>query len=67
VPGDISPSLADIAVGTFVGAQGHQRADGSLDATVVQAAPKAGKWFGDGRIGPTGPKASPSASGGATG
>ena len=64
VPGDTSPSLADLAVGTVIGAQGHQRADGSLDATVVQAAPKAGKWFGDGRKGPL---ASPAASGGARG
>ena len=66
VPGDTSPSLADIAVGTVIGAQGRQRADGSLDATVVQAAPKSGRSFGDGRNGPK-PKASPAASGGATG
>ena len=63
VPGATSPSLTDIAVGTVIGAQGRQRADGSLDATIVQAAPKAGKWFGDGRNGPKGPKASPSPSG----
>jgi hypothetical protein len=64
VPGDTSPSLADIAVGTMIGAQGRQRADGSLDATVVQVAPRASKWFG---AGPKGPKPSPAASGGATG
>ncbi|MDQ6794705.1 MAG: DUF5666 domain-containing protein [Chloroflexota bacterium] len=62
IPGDTSPSLADIAVGAVIGAQGHQRADGSLDATVVQAAPRAGRWFGDGPNSPKGPKTSPSPS-----
>jgi hypothetical protein len=62
IPGDTSPSLADIAVGAVIGAQGRQRADGSLDATVVQAAPRAGRWFGVGPDGPKGPKASPSPS-----
>ncbi|MFL5680345.1 MAG: DUF5666 domain-containing protein [Chloroflexota bacterium] len=47
VPGDTSPSLSDIAVGSVVGAAGKQRSDGSLDATVVQAAPKGvSRWFG---------------------
>jgi hypothetical protein len=64
VPGDTSPGLADIAVGSVIGAQGRQRADGSIDARVVQVGPQAGKWFGDGR---NGPKASPAASDGATG
>ena len=58
IRGDSTPSLSDIGVGTIVGAQGRQRADGSLDATIVQAGPKAGKWFGGGKA-PKAPKASP--------
>src|SRR5215210_408450 len=47
IPGDTSPSLSDIAIGSVVGAAGKQRADGSLDATVIQVAPKGvGRWFG---------------------
>jgi len=35
VPGAATPSLADIAVGMFVAAEGTLRSDGSLSATVV--------------------------------
>lgn len=64
VPGDTSPSLSDITVGSVIGAAGTQRADGSLDASVVQTAPnKVGRWFGGDRkfLNPNGaaPKGSP--------
>lgn len=46
VRGDTSPSLSDITVGSAIGAAGTLRADGSLDASVVQIAPnKVGRWF----------------------
>ncbi len=52
VPGDTSPSLSDITVGSLIGAAGTQRADGSLDASVVQTAPdRFGRRFrGDGTV-----------------
>jgi Domain of unknown function (DUF5666) len=64
VAGKKNAALADIAVGAIIGAQGEKRADGSLDATRVAAAPKPGKWFG-GR-GNQQPKAGPNASPGST-
>jgi len=64
VAGKATAGLADIAVGDIVGAQGEQRADGSLDATTVRAAPMPGRWFGGPRVGnpkikPNGPNATP--------
>jgi hypothetical protein len=64
VAGKKTASLADIAVGDVIGAQGEKRADGSLDATSVRAAAKPGKWFGGrgDRLNPkTGPNATPNA------
>jgi Domain of unknown function (DUF5666) len=63
VPGKDNATLGDIEVGAIVGAQGQKRADGSIDATTVRAAPKPGRWFG-GRNGQdgkprTGPNATP--------
>jgi hypothetical protein len=46
VAGKANATLSDIAVGAIIGAAGQQRADGSIDATTVRAAPKAGRWFG---------------------
>jgi hypothetical protein len=46
VAGKANATLADIAVGAIVGAQGQQRADGSIDATTIRAAPAPGRWFG---------------------
>ena len=68
VAGKKNAALADIAVGAIIGAQGEKRADGSLDATRVAAAPKPGKWFGGrGNQQPkAGPNAAPSASPGST-
>jgi Domain of unknown function (DUF5666) len=68
VVGKANASLADVAVGDIIGAQGQQRADGSLDATAVRAARTPGRWFG-GRDGarrnakpnPNGPNATPNA------
>ena len=60
VAGKANAGLGDIAVGDVVGAQGEKRADGSLDATTVRAAPKPGRWFG-GRGGNQNPKAGPNA------
>jgi Domain of unknown function (DUF5666) len=68
VRGKDAAGLSDIAVGSVVGAAGKQRADGSLDATVVQAAPKGvGRWFNgkmpkDGSKDRQGPAASPDGS-----
>ena len=63
VRGDTSPSLSDVTVGSVIGAAGTQRADGSLDARVVQTVPKAGRWFGGDRKFPnpngTAPSGSP--------
>lgn len=69
VAGKDNASLADIAVGAIIGAEGRQRADGSLDATVVGAAPKLGRMFGrlDGLIRPKdGPRDAPNATPNAT-
>jgi uncharacterized protein DUF5666 len=65
VAGKANATLADIAVGAIIGAAGQQRADGSIDAATVRAAPKAGRWFG-GRDGAgakpkKAPKATPNA------
>jgi hypothetical protein len=35
LPGETSPSLADIAVGAFIAVEGTQRPDGSIDASIV--------------------------------
>jgi Domain of unknown function (DUF5666) len=59
VAGKANAGLGDVAVGDIVAAQGQKRADGSLDATTVRAAPKPGRWFG-GRD-RVNPKASPNA------
>jgi hypothetical protein len=65
VAGKANATLADIAVGAIIGAQGQQRADGSIDATTVRAAPAPGRWFGGrDRVGgkpKTGPNATPNA------
>jgi uncharacterized protein DUF5666 len=60
VAGKANATLGDVAVGEIIGAQGEQRADGSLDATTVRAAGKPGRWFGD-RGGNLNPKAAPNA------
>jgi hypothetical protein len=65
VAGKANATLADIAVGAIVGAQGQQRADGSIDATTVRAAPAPGRWFG-GRDGAGKPKNAPNATPNAT-
>jgi Domain of unknown function (DUF5666) len=64
VAGKGNAGLGDIAVGDIVAAQGQKRADGSLDAATVRAAPKPGKWFGG--PGNRNPKIAPSASPGST-
>jgi hypothetical protein len=67
VGGKATAGLGDIAVGDIVGAQGQQRADGSLDARTVRAAPKPGRWFGgrgdhlNPKTTPSGPNATPNA------
>jgi hypothetical protein len=48
VRGVASPTLADVAVGYRIQAQGALNADGSLTATVVQAAPNDQPGFGGG-------------------
>jgi hypothetical protein len=60
VGGKANATFGDIAIGAIIGAQGEQRADGSLDATVVRAAGKPDRWFG-GRGGNLNPKAAPNA------
>ena len=66
LPGKATASLSDIAIGAIIGAEGRQRADGSLDATVVAAGPRVGKLFG-GRDGRSGlPKGAPNATPNAT-
>jgi uncharacterized protein DUF5666 len=52
--GKAKATLSDIAIGAIIGAAGSQRADGSIDATTVRAAPAPGRWFG-GKAG-AGPK-----------
>ncbi len=51
VRGVTSPTLADVAVGDRIAAQGTQNADGSLNATRVQAAPNDQPGFGGGGFG----------------
>ncbi len=74
VRGVASPSLADIAVGSRIAAQGTFNADGSLNATVVQTVAGGQPGFGaggsgsggggfGGRHGRTGPLPSAGASG----
>jgi hypothetical protein len=46
VRGVASPTLADVAVGYRIAAQGTLNADGTLTATVVQAAPNDERGFG---------------------
>jgi len=53
LPGKTGASLADIAVGAFIAVEGMQRADGSIDASVVSAGKLRGR--------PDRPLASPSA------
>jgi uncharacterized protein DUF5666 len=65
VAGKANATLGDIVVGAIIGAQGEQRADGSLDATTVRGAGKPGRWFG-GRGGNQKPKAAPNATPNAT-
>jgi uncharacterized protein DUF5666 len=66
VAGKPNATLADIAVGAIIGAAGQQRADGSIDAATVRAAPAPGRWFG-GRDGAGGkPKKAPNATPNAT-
>jgi hypothetical protein len=68
-------ALSDIKVGSFIVAEGTQRADGSLDAAVVRSGfggrgvpggPGFGPSFGGGRHGQGGPKGSPAPSSGAS-
>jgi Domain of unknown function (DUF5666) len=65
VAGKANATLGDIAVGAIIGAQGQQRADGSIDATTVRAAPAPGRWFGGrdraGAKPKNGPNATPNA------
>jgi hypothetical protein len=51
VRGVASPTLADIAVGSRIAAQGTFNPDGSLSATVVQAVVAGQPGFGDGGSG----------------
>jgi hypothetical protein len=46
VRGVSSPTLADVAVGYRIAAEGTLNADGSLNATIVQAAPAGQRGFG---------------------
>jgi hypothetical protein len=72
VRGVASPTLANVAVGYRISAQGTLNADGSLTATAVQSAPNDQPGFGSGggfgrggfggRHGQTVPRPSPSAS-----
>ena len=68
-------ALSDIKVGSFIVAEGTQRADGSLDAAVVRSGfggrgvpggPGFGPSFGGGRHGQGAPKGSPAPSSGAS-
>jgi Domain of unknown function (DUF5666) len=68
-------ALSDIKVGSFIVAEGAQRADGSLDAAVVRSGfggrgvpggPGFGPSFGGGRHGQGAPKGSPAPSSGAS-
>jgi hypothetical protein len=70
VRGVSTPTLSDVAVGDRIVAQGTLNADGSLNATTVQAAPNdqpgfGGRGFGRGHGfgGPTVPEPSAAASG----
>jgi hypothetical protein len=51
VRGVTSPTLADVAVGDRIAAQGSLNADASLNATMVQAAPNDQPGFGGGGFG----------------